>query len=123
MSYLLVVLCKLLYILLFCPGVRSRGPSLKMGSVFFFGGAGGWGGVGWGVGRAFEIAQYSPYYVTLLYTQNGRRFPGLVCINKRHQAVQSLSRTFTCAPFFYVLKLWENVCFYGVDSSGKEAGD
>ena len=42
-------------------------------------------------GRAFEIAQYRPYYVTVLYTQNGRRLPGLFVLNKRHQAMESPS--------------------------------
>ena len=42
-------------------------------------------------GRAFEIAQYSPYYVTVLYMQNGRRLPGLFVLNKRHQALESPS--------------------------------
>ena len=39
-------------------------------------------------GRAFEIAQYSPYDVTVLYTQNGRRLPGFFVLNKRHQAME-----------------------------------
>ena len=29
------------------------------------------------------------YYVTVLYTQNDRRLPGLFVLNKRHQAVES----------------------------------
>ena len=43
------------------------------------------------VGRPFKIAQYSPYYVTVLYTQNGRCLPGLFILNKTHQAVESPS--------------------------------
>ena len=38
-----------------------------------------------------EIAQYRPYNVTVLYTQNGRRLPGLFILNKTHKAVESRS--------------------------------
>ena len=41
--------------------------------------------------RNFEIAQYNPYYVTVLYTQNGLRLPGLFVLNKIHQTVESPS--------------------------------
>ena len=34
---------------------------------------------------AFEIAQYRSYYVTVLYTQNGRRLPGLFVLKKSHR--------------------------------------
>ena len=51
----------------------------------------------WSCSQAFKIAQYSPYYITVLYTQNGRRLPGLFVLNK----TSSRGITFTCAQFFY----------------------
>ena len=39
----------------------------------------------------FVVVFWSPYYVTVLYTQNGRRLLGLFVLNKRHQAVESPS--------------------------------
>ena len=56
--------------------------------------------------QAFEIAQYSPYYATVLYTQNGRRLPGLFVLNNRHQAVESPSHVHRSSVN---KKLWWNV--------------
>ena len=66
------------------PGLRGWGRRVLKWAVFFEGGGG-------GTGRAFEIAQYGPYYVTVLYTQNGRRLPSLSLLNKRHPAVETPS--------------------------------
>ena len=55
-------------------------------SLFF---GGGWGGGS----RVFEIAQYSFYYVTVLYTQNGRHLAVLFVLNKKHQAVKKARKT------------------------------
>ena len=94
----------------------QKAPSLQMRSVCLFICL----FVCFCMGRAFEITQYSPYYLTVLYTQNGRRLPGLFVLNKR---LSSRGITFTCAPFFSELKLWQNVCFSVVDSSRKETGE
>ena len=51
-----------------------KAPSLKMGSVCF-------------CRLGVELSQCSSYYVTVLYTQNGRRLPGLFVSHVRRSSV------------------------------------
>ena len=62
----------------------------------------------------------STVLITSLFCTRKMADACLVCLYK--QETSSRGITFTCVPFFCELKLWWNVCFYRVDSSGKETG-
>ena len=48
----------------------------------------------------------------------------LVCLYQQETSSRGIPFTkSTCVPFFCELRLWYNICFYGVNSSGKETGD
>ena len=63
-----------------------------------------------------EIAQYGPHYFNVLYTQNGRHLPGLFVYASD---IKPSNHLHMCT-ILLLTKIVADVCFYGMDSSGKE---